>query len=245
MDQNAIEAINALANALATDKPGVGQALVTLLVLGVVSAVSAFSGAYLVKRGQNLATKDDFESLQKELAATTLMTAQINTSVGFADWKAREINSLRRTKVEQTYEQLQVTEEKLNASWRTLTMGGQYIVGDDGRNRLRALFALYFPDHLELVELYATTWSTWITEALQIAIVLRNISSIAADSQAMRDAQNEKIEAFYEANLRPRLALHVMLENILTSEMKRLLAEQTLGFVETYDAASGVAPQGT
>jgi len=70
-------------------------------VLGAIAAGgAAFLGSYLRKRGENLATKDDFDELKRQLAQNTETVETIKSDIAQRDWLARERNTIRRTMLE-------------------------------------------------------------------------------------------------------------------------------------------------
>jgi hypothetical protein len=83
--------------------PGYGwtwtQLLLQVLVTGLAAALAAWGSAYLKTRAQNLATKQDFDELQRQLAANRQVVETIKAEVGQRDWAQREWTNLRRTKV--------------------------------------------------------------------------------------------------------------------------------------------------
>jgi hypothetical protein len=79
--------------------------VVYVVVAALVGAVAALGTSYFRTRGQNLATKHDFDDLatkhdfdelQKQLKANTELVETIKAEVGQRDWTARERTSLRR-----------------------------------------------------------------------------------------------------------------------------------------------------
>jgi hypothetical protein len=92
------------------------QALLTILnlvIAALVSALTALSVSYFRTRGQNLATKHDFDELQKQLSATTKLVETIKSEVSQRDWAQREWTTLRRVKLDALLEKMHECEEYL------------------------------------------------------------------------------------------------------------------------------------
>jgi hypothetical protein len=79
-----------------------------LVLLTLVAAgAGAFFGGISRTTGKNLATKADFESLQKQLRATTQTVETIKSEVAQKnDWARREWANLRRIKLEALLEKV-------------------------------------------------------------------------------------------------------------------------------------------
>jgi hypothetical protein len=65
--------------------------------VAVVSGVGAYVGAYLKKKGENLATHEDIDKLQQQVAAVTTTTKQIEATISGEVWR-RERKAERQLK---------------------------------------------------------------------------------------------------------------------------------------------------
>lgn len=72
-----------------------------LLIGAITCVVGSYIGSYAKKRGENLATKEDFDSLLRQVTATTLATEEVKAAVSHADWVERESKSSKREKLEE------------------------------------------------------------------------------------------------------------------------------------------------
>jgi hypothetical protein len=77
------------------------QTVLWLLAAGA----GAFFGEYFKKRGENLATKADFEDIKARLRTTTEMVGTIKSELAQKDWARREWTNLRRIKLEELLSQ--------------------------------------------------------------------------------------------------------------------------------------------
>lgn len=62
------------------------HAVVAYLIGILLAAGAAFAGAYLKKRGENLATKADYEALRMQLIENTRITEEVKASVASIAW---------------------------------------------------------------------------------------------------------------------------------------------------------------
>lgn len=65
-----------------------GYTWAVLLVVG--SAVGGFFGAYLKRRAENLATKDDFDEIKRQLEETTRVAEEVKRSINDRGWIAQQ-----------------------------------------------------------------------------------------------------------------------------------------------------------
>lgn len=64
-----------------------------IMVLGLISAgLGAFVGAYLKRKGEHIATKEDFDVLLRQIRVQTKATEEIKAEV------QRDLNSFSKTK---------------------------------------------------------------------------------------------------------------------------------------------------
>lgn len=76
----------------------------TILMLATAAA-AAFLGSYLKTKGQNFATKRDFDELQKQLSENTKLVEAIKSEISHRDWVQRERTTFRRNKLEEPPEE--------------------------------------------------------------------------------------------------------------------------------------------
>ena len=79
---------------------GVHLNLWSYVILAVVTLIAGFSGAYLKKRGENYATKQDFEDILKRVKETTKVTEEVKAAINRSS-KALELKLERRSEFEQ------------------------------------------------------------------------------------------------------------------------------------------------
>src|SRR5687768_10524217 len=77
------------------------------LITVVMSAAGAYFGSYWKKRGEHLATKQDFADLLNRVERTTEVTTAIKTQIEHADWTRKEYITLKRQKAESLLDSIQ------------------------------------------------------------------------------------------------------------------------------------------
>src|SRR5262249_61677006 len=80
--------------------------LVNAVVMAIVGVLATLGTSYFRTRGQNLATKHDFDELKEQLKANTELVETIKSEVSQRDWTQREWTTLRRIKLEALLEKL-------------------------------------------------------------------------------------------------------------------------------------------
>jgi hypothetical protein len=125
------------------------QALLMILnvvIAALVSALTALGISYFRTRGQNLATKHDFDELLNQLKANTQLVEMIKSEVGQRDWAQREWTTLRRVKLEALLEKMHECEAYVDRR-RDSAMDGKVSTPErDPVSELDALKSLYFPE---------------------------------------------------------------------------------------------------
>ncbi|KRB08929.1 hypothetical protein [Lysobacter sp. Root690] len=127
-------------------------------VLGVIAlvgwwlakkAVEVFTAAgegYAKRKGENLATKEDFDELLDQLRKNTKATEQIRTEIAHQDWAAREWKALRAKKLEELLIELNSISDHLE-QYRNHVMTGAALTSEsDAFAKFTTLQAMYFPE---------------------------------------------------------------------------------------------------
>ena len=79
---------------------GVHLSLWSYLILAVVTLIAGFSGAYMKKRGENYATKQDFDDILERVKETTKTTEEVKAVINRSS-KELELKLERRSEFEQ------------------------------------------------------------------------------------------------------------------------------------------------
>lgn len=128
-----------------------GNWIFYLLILAV-SIISAFVSSYITgyarTRGQNLATKADFNQLSEQVRKTTITTEEIKTSIAHTDWSAREWKKLRKIKLEELLSTVYEIHEwfRINTNYRLFN--SEIEPNTPPFMKIRMLVILYFIEDL-------------------------------------------------------------------------------------------------
>ncbi|SDY33615.1 hypothetical protein SAMN04487939_101896 [Lysobacter sp. yr284] len=111
-----------------------------------VDSFTAAGEAYAKRKGENLATKEDFTQLLDQVKLTTQATEQIRTNLGHQDWSAREWKSIRQRKLEEMLAEAGAVEAFLDHHRGQLTTQQFHRVPIMPLDKFEVLAALYFPE---------------------------------------------------------------------------------------------------
>ena len=119
--------------------------LVNAVVMAVVGILATLGTSYSRTRGQNLATKHDFDELLRQLEANTEAVETIKSEVSQRDWAQREWTNLRRIKLEALLEKMHECETYLERC-RSAALEGS--AGESGPvlDDFRTIADMYFPE---------------------------------------------------------------------------------------------------
>lgn len=125
--------------------PG-GSPWILLILVLVASFIGAFFGKYAETKAQNLATREDFESLQKQLKDSTALVEGIRASFARTDWATKEWATIRIKKIEELMVAVASCESFLEVT-RQETRNNTYQIGKESPFDKTAILAeLYLPE---------------------------------------------------------------------------------------------------
>src|SRR6476469_5123833 len=123
MDEETIKQIAAEIAAQLPFGERTGPVLVLYVIITAVAAgLAAWFGSFLKTKGQNFATKQDFDELLEQLRANTEVVESVN-EVGQRDWAEREWKNLRRRKLETLFDKIQECDADLERRHLALRHG--------------------------------------------------------------------------------------------------------------------------
>lgn len=193
------EQIRELAQAIASEQLQVGW-LFYLLWVGitiVAAAVGAGFGAYLKKRGENYATRVDFDHLIEQLRKTTEAAEGVRTDIAHNDWSAREWKTLQRIKGEELLVESENSKQRfISASLNCLFVGLDVnsAMNADLGARVAMLAALYFPE----ATIPATKYAALLAHGVRIVLDIRGemeAEGVPADRSAVRTRRIGEVPA--------------------------------------------------
>lgn len=117
-----------------------------------INVFTAAGEAYAKRKGENLATKEDFDQLLHQLRKNTEATEQIRTEIAHQDWAAREWKAARSRKLEELLLLVGAVDRWHDELWE-LTIAGNFgrPPKDDPSDHALALQVMYFPELRDVV----------------------------------------------------------------------------------------------
>lgn len=163
MDQNAIDAINGVANSIAGLNDFGWNYLVSLIVMVLVAGFSAFGGAFIKTRASNAAIAKDIQSIKASQAQLTQSNETIKSQIG----KQSEYNTLRIRKLEELMEGVIEFTDHCRRAYSSATPE----LGVPAEHvqtavllRCRALARFYFPELFAEFHGFAVQWEECLLE---------------------------------------------------------------------------------
>ena len=150
--------------------------LILILVAGLVAYFGSLLGGYAARRGENLATKADFDDLLEQTTTTAEEVAQIHSRVALTEWTEKEARSLRRQKLEELL--LGAFEAK---AWLTAEENRLLFPSDvpnpdplpSPMEKVEAIGVLYFPElwlEVKALDVAHGSYLQWTRETLALAL---------------------------------------------------------------------------
>src|SRR5271155_3103012 len=84
--------------------------LAGIVLTGIVAGIGAYIGAYLKKKGENLATHEDFQKLLAELKVTTEATKVIEARISIGVWSQQQRWDVQKTALLESLKELATAE---------------------------------------------------------------------------------------------------------------------------------------
>jgi len=141
------ETIQQIATEIIAQLPfGARYSVVYGVVTVLIAGLGVLFGSFLKTKGQNFATKQDFNELQKQLKANTELVETIKSEFSQRDWAQREWTNLRRIKLEALMEKMHECEAYLDRYRSAATQGLSPDEGRDVIDELKTISDMYFPE---------------------------------------------------------------------------------------------------
>jgi hypothetical protein len=198
--------------------------ILNLVIIALVSALTALGVSYFRTRGQNLATKHDFDELLNQLKANTELVETIKSEVSQRDWARREWTNLRRIKLETLLEKVHDCHVYLDQQRSSAYEGKLATPQRDSISELNAL-AAHFPELTSEADQFGIICREQmvLTANLGLAIVSSPEDPLAR--QAAYDNYRNQLEKHYGKLLAAESALRAVARSLLERIMD--LEEQT------------------
>jgi hypothetical protein len=210
------ETIQQIATEVVAQLPfGARYSVVYGVVTVLIAGLSIWLGSFLKTKGQNFATKQDFNELQKQLKDNTELVETIKSEVGQKDWAQREWTNLRRIKLEALLEKMHECGLYLERPRDDAIDGVVHApVSINCMVQLHALEALYFPELKNEVTRFSDEWHKLFRVIIKIAV---KVQASAGDQEARRQLGFKLFTAQWDAREL------VTAEQELTNAARRLL----------------------
>jgi len=219
------ETIKQIAAEIAAQSPfgnRTGPVLVLYVIItAVAAALAAWFGSFFKTKGQNFATKKDFDELLKQLRANTELVETIKSEVGQRDWARREWANLRRIKLEVLFDTMHECEADLERRHLAVSQGSPLEEERDFINEfinpLQTISTLYLPElSIQTGEFYAH-FLTGHFAVLALDQALREAGDDSAARERAHDDFNKSWQPVERLNARLALeeAARTFLERIM------------------------------
>jgi hypothetical protein len=169
--------------------------LVTVLVMALGAGLAAWFGAFFKIKGENFATKRDFDELLKQQKATAEAIEKIKSDVAQRDWARREWTNLRRIKLEALLEKMHDCKAFLNVQRRKAIDGEIEAQERDKWNELDEIGTLYFRELKNEVDNFYIKCVEQGRLNIELARAIKRASNEADDPTG---APQRALEAFRE-----------------------------------------------
>ena len=127
-----------------------GSVWLFLLITALFAGIGAYFGKYLSTKGANLATREDFNSLQEQLRVSTLLVESVKSEIARTDWVAREWAALRIKKIEELTTTLHACEAYLRTK-RDASIDCRYYPETPPFDQGIMISELYLPELVDIV----------------------------------------------------------------------------------------------
>jgi len=169
-----------LAKEISSQLLGSNSAWFFLILVAAFAAAGAYFGRYLTIKAENLATKEDFGQLQKQLAQSTHLVESVKSEVAHLDWVAREWEALRVKKIEELMTAIYECEIFLDDA-RNAAIEGSGLHKTDPFGGPQVIAELYLPELTASVNTYTALCRVIYAETLnRLGETLKAISNMEA-----------------------------------------------------------------
>lgn len=167
----------------------------------VIGIASAYLGSYAKRRGENYATKTDFDELLKQLKLTTATAEEVKATVSHADWASRELKTLRRLKLEALLQSVYELQE-----WQSLERDASIFnsgkdTGPSPIPKIELLSGLYFPELYVPLHDFCQIHRNMMIEVFSTSSKLLDAAGNFAEQQLIRQQFSETWSNLYQSQL--------------------------------------------
>jgi hypothetical protein len=192
---------------------------INVIIMALAAGFAAWFGSFLKTKGQNFATKRDFDELLKQLRANTELVETIKSEVSQRDWARREWTNLRRVKLEELLEKMHECEDYLGRLHSSCNRGEPLEDKRDPTNELDAIGKLYFPELSNVVSDFYLASKEIAVTAFDLGQAVSKAGKDFDARQSAHDTFKAQFSARYENLVQARhdltAAARILLERIM------------------------------
>jgi hypothetical protein len=192
---------------------------INLLIVAAVAGIAAWVGSFLKTKGQNFATKQDFDELHRQLKINTETVETIKSEVSQRDRAQREWTNLRRIKLEGLLEKMHECEAYLDRCADALICGRMVPQERDLASELLAISSLHFPELEPQVHRFFETYGKHLITGHNFEMA----RALAGKDQQARQNAIDTFRQDWAANLNERLDSRIDLIAAARSLLKRIM----------------------
>jgi hypothetical protein len=142
--------------------------LLIIVLSAIASGAASYFGAYLKRKGETLATKEDMAELQAQLRRNTETTESVKSAISVDEWTHKEYRAARRVKLEELMFALHSVRSWITLQIPHLTRDAFTEDQSSPLDTVQVLAALYFPEMGKEVD--ALAWAfrdvrVWLRES--------------------------------------------------------------------------------
>lgn len=171
-------------------------ALVALTV--IASAGAAYFGAYFKQTAEARAIADKLDVITANLAATTSVTESIKSEFGMLDWRRREYETIRRTKLEELVAASFACNDAAIRMASADSTDDETLKTQGPVNQVESLALLYFPELHEEALLVTNCARQFHIVAVDAAGVRAQISALSKSNAPEHVAKAEQLRKVRE-----------------------------------------------
>lgn len=166
-----------------------------------IDAFTAGGEAYAKRKGENLATKEDFNVLLDQIKKTTQATEEIRFELGHRDWSSREWKAARARKLEEMLLLIEDVSRWHDELWK-ITISGNFGGPEraDPSEHVLVIQTMYFPELEPDVRNYLGLWAVvrsdlYGLQGANAGLELKQKLENAAEVNPLLGRQVEKVYA--------------------------------------------------
>jgi hypothetical protein len=150
--------------------------VVILCIVVVGTYVGSFLREYSRKRANQFATKADLEQIQNQLRASVEITESVKKDIEHGSWRKKELELLKRDKLEQYLLNYYIEVENLSRRMRRDFFGEESLYDDTADAKLSMLQKLYLPEmdlvHAKFQQVHGE-FTSWLFEGQALLLKQR------------------------------------------------------------------------